>query len=66
MKKNLTLLIGIGFLGMVFMRPQGFAQDYLEEVRACQYLEQGNVDAAITSDQTYADVQLVFMCDAKN
>jgi tetratricopeptide (TPR) repeat protein len=47
MKKILTLLIGIGFLGAVLMGPQGFAQDYLEEVRACQYLEQGKVDAAI-------------------
>jgi tetratricopeptide (TPR) repeat protein len=47
MKKVLTLLIGIGFLGAMLIGPQGFAQDYLEEVRACQYLEQGKVDAAI-------------------
>jgi len=47
MKKVLILLIGIGFLGTVLMGPQGFAQSYLEEVRACQYLEQGKIDAAI-------------------
>ena len=47
MKKVLTVLIGIGFLGALLMGPQGFAQSYLEEVRACQYLEQGKIDAAI-------------------
>jgi tetratricopeptide (TPR) repeat protein len=47
MKKFITLLIGISFLGAMLMIPQGFTQDYLEEVRACQYLEQGKVDAAI-------------------
>jgi len=47
MKKVLTVLIGIGFLGAILMGPQGFAQSYLEEVRACQYLEQGKIDAAI-------------------
>jgi tetratricopeptide (TPR) repeat protein len=47
MKKALTLLIGVGFLGAILIVPQGFAQSYLEEVRACQYLEQGKIDAAI-------------------
>jgi tetratricopeptide (TPR) repeat protein len=47
MKKSLTLLIGISFLGAIVMGPQGFAQSYLEEVRACQYLEQGKLDEAI-------------------
>ena len=47
MKKILTLLIGVGFLGTILIIPQGFAQAYLEEVRACQYLEQGKIDEAI-------------------
>ncbi|MCK4932962.1 MAG: tetratricopeptide repeat protein, partial [Candidatus Aminicenantes bacterium] len=47
MKRVLTLLIGIGFLGAILIGPQGFAQSYLEEVRACQYLEQGKIDEAI-------------------
>jgi tetratricopeptide (TPR) repeat protein len=47
MKKSLVALIWIGFLGTIFIVPQGFAQSYLEEVRACQYLEQGKIDAAI-------------------
>lgn len=47
MKKYLILLIAIGFLGAIFIGPQGFAQSYLEEVRACEYLEQGKIDAAV-------------------
>ena len=47
MKKSLAALIWIGFLGTIFIVPQVFAQSYLEEVRACQYLEQGKIDAAI-------------------
>jgi tetratricopeptide (TPR) repeat protein len=47
MKKLLTVLIGIGFIGTILIAPQAFAQAYLEEVRACQYLEQGKIDEAI-------------------
>jgi hypothetical protein len=47
MKKSLAALIWIGFLGIIFIVPQGFAQSYLEEVRACHYLEKGKIDAAI-------------------
>jgi tetratricopeptide (TPR) repeat protein len=47
MKKTLIMLIAIGFLGAIFIGSQGFAQSYLEEVRACGYLEQGKIDAAI-------------------
>jgi tetratricopeptide (TPR) repeat protein len=47
MKKFFVWLIGVGFLGTILLVPQGFAQAYLEEVRACQYLEQGKIDEAI-------------------
>jgi tetratricopeptide (TPR) repeat protein len=47
MKRVLILFIGIGFLGIIIIVPQGLAQSYLEEVRACQYMEQGKIDAAV-------------------
>lgn len=47
MKKFLLLLIGIAFLSAIWAVPPCQAQAYLEEVRACQYLEQGKIDEAV-------------------
>lgn len=47
MKKIFVLLIGVGFLSAVWVVPPCHAQAYLEEVRACQLLEQGKIDEAI-------------------
>jgi tetratricopeptide (TPR) repeat protein len=47
MKRIFALLVGVGFLSAIWAVLPCQAQDYLEEVRACQYLEQGKADAAI-------------------
>ena len=47
MKKIMLLFIGIGFLSATWVVTPCQAQAYLEEVRACQYLEQGKIDEAI-------------------
>lgn len=47
MKKIYAVLIGIGLMSALWAVSPCRAQAYLEEVRACQYLEQGKVDEAI-------------------
>jgi len=48
MKKPLALFMGIVLLAFCLTLPSGFAQEmYLEENRACSYLEKGQVDEAI-------------------
>jgi tetratricopeptide (TPR) repeat protein len=47
MKRILALLVGVGFLSTVWAVSPCQSQAYLEEVRACQYLEQGKIEEAI-------------------
>lgn len=48
MKKPLALIMGIMLLAFCLTLPSSFAQEmYLEENRACSYLEKGQVDEAI-------------------
>jgi tetratricopeptide (TPR) repeat protein len=47
MKRIFALIVGLGFLSTTWAAPLCQGQAYLEEVRACQYLEQGKVDEAI-------------------
>lgn len=47
MKRIFALLVGVGFLSAIGAVPPCQAQAYLEEVRACEFLEQGKIDEAI-------------------